>query len=100
MKNMRERKPCLYILASSPRGTLYIGVTSDLVKRVWEHKNNVTRSFTSDYGVHHLVWFERHDSMYCAIAREKSLKEWRRIWKIELVEKSNPEWRDLFAELV
>jgi putative endonuclease len=98
--SMRERNPCVYIMASRPRGTLYAGVTSNLIKRVWEHKNNVIRGFTSDYDVHRLVWFERHDSMYSAITREKAIKEWRRFWKIELIEKSNPGWRDLYEQLL
>jgi len=73
---------------------------SNLLKRVWEHKNNVVGGFTNDHHVHRLVWFERHDSMYTAIVREKAIKEWQRLWKIELIEKSNPAWRDLYPELV
>jgi len=97
---VREKEPCVYIMASGQRGTLYVGITSNLLKRVWEHKNNVVGGFTNDYHVHRLVWFERHDSMYAAIVREKAIKEWQRLWKIELIEKSNPAWRDLYPELV
>jgi putative endonuclease len=95
-----EKHPCVYILASRRNGTLYIGVTSDLVKRVWEHRNDVVKGFTSRYGVHTLVWFEQHETMESAIVRERAVKEWRRRWKLELIEKRNPEWRDLFGEIV
>ena len=90
----------VYILASRKNGTLYIGVTSDLVKRIWEHKSDVVDGFTKRYRVHDLVWFEAHESMLEAIKREKALKEWQRSWKIELIEKSNPGWRDLYREIV
>lgn len=93
-------QPCVYILASRRNGTLYVGVTSDLVKRVWEHKNNVVPGFTKRYGVHVLVWYEIHENMETAILREKAIKEWKRAWKLELVEKSNPEWQDLYPELL
>ncbi len=96
----REKSPSIYILASAPRGTLYIGVTSDLVKRVWEHRNDLVDGFTRKYGVHRLVYFELHQRMYDAIQREKRLKRWERLWKIELIEKRNPEWRDLWDEIV
>jgi putative endonuclease len=95
-----NREPCVYLLASRPNGTLYTGVTSDLVKRVWEHKNNVVEGFTKRYGVHRLVWYEPHPDMESAIAREKAIKEWKRKWKIELIESLNPGWRDLFEELI
>ena len=91
--------PCVYILASGVRGTLYIGVTSDLARRVWQHRNDVVPGFTSRYQVHHLVWFEQHPTMESAIRREKQLKEWRRLWKIRLVEESNPAWSDRFGEI-
>jgi len=97
---MLERNPCVYILASGQRGTLYIGVTSDLIKRVWEHKNDFVEGFTKKYRVHNLVWFEQHASMESAISREKSLKEWRRHWKIKLIEELNVRWRDLYPELL
>jgi len=93
-------QPCIYILASKRNGTLYIGVTSDLVKRVWQHKNDVTEGFTSKYHVHNLVWYELTDSMESAIHREKQLKEWRRQWKLDLIEKNNPAWRDLYEEII
>jgi putative endonuclease len=87
-------------MASGRNGTLYIGVTSDLLKRVWEHKNEVVESFTKRYKVHDLVWYELHQSMETAIGREKALKYWKRKWKIELIEKINPEWRDLYSDLL
>ena len=92
--------PCVYILASMRNGTLYVGVTSDLVQRVWQHKNDFVEGFTQRYGVHTLVWFEAHESMESAIAREKPNKEWKRAWKLELIEKGNPTWRDLYDEIV
>jgi len=94
------RQPCVYILASRRNGTLYVGVTSDLVKRVWEHKSDVAKGFTERYSVHILVWFEQHDTMESAISREKSIKEWKRRWKLELIERQNPKWRDLYPEIV
>ena len=97
---MRERSPCVYMLASKKNGTLYIGVTSDLMKRVWEHKNDLVEGFTKDYGVHRLVYFEMLEDMESAIQREKQLKKWNRDWKIELIEKDNPEWTDLYDLLV
>ena len=93
------RIPCVYILASKRNGTLYIGVTSDLLKRVWEHKNDFVEGFTKRHGVHRLVWYEVHESMESAITREKALKKWRRAWKIEVIEKSNPRWLDLYDQL-
>lgn len=92
--------PCVYILASKRNGTLYIGVTSDLVRRVWEHRNDFVEGFTKRYGVHRLVWYEVHDSMESAIRREKALKEWRRAWKLRLIEGPNPDWRDLYEDIV
>ena len=99
MNGTATRIPCTYILASQKRGTLYVGVTSNLVKRVWEHKNDVVEGFTSQCGVHTLVWYEVHDNMESAIIREKRLKDWRRAWKVELVEKENPGWVDLYDQL-
>ena len=93
------RTPCVYILASKPNGTLYIGVTSDLIQRVWQHKNDFVEGFTKRYGVHSLVWHEVHGSMESAITREKALKKWRRAWKIELIEEDNPKWLDLYNEI-
>ena len=89
----------VYILASKKNGTLYIGVTNDLLKRVHEHKNNLIPGFTSKYGVHNLVYYERYADIYSAIAREKNIKKWKRAWKVELIEKTNPEWRDLYNDL-
>ena len=94
------KQPVVYILASKRNGTLYIGVTSDLVKRVWEHKNNMVEGFTKRYGVHNLVWYESHESMESAIKREKGLKEWKRAWKLELIESSNPNWQDLYETII
>lgn len=90
----------VYILASKRHGTLYIGVTSDLVKRIYEHKNDLVEGFTNKYAVHVLVYFETTESVESAIAREKQLKKWNRAWKIRLIGKSNPEWRDLYSELI
>ena len=81
-------------------GTLYLGVTSNLVQRIWQHKNDFVEGFTKRYGVHTLVWFEGHESMESAIAREKAIKEWKREWKLELIEKVNPTWRDFYDEIV
>ena len=94
------KQPAVYILASQPNGTLYVGVTSDLARRVWEHKNDVVDGFTKKYGVHWLVYFELHDSMVEAIRREKQIKKWYRAWKIDLIEKENPEWRDLWSDII
>jgi len=94
--------PCVYILASKRNGTLYLGVTSNLVQRIWQHKNDLVEGFTKRYGVHTLVWFEAHESMESAIAREKAIKEWspdESGWKVELIEKGNPTWRDLYDEI-
>ena len=89
-------KPCVYLLASRRNGTLYVGVTSDLVKRIWEHKNNVVPGFSRKYDVHTLVWFEHHETMESAIRREKAIKEWKRDWKPKLIEGDNPKWLDLY----
>jgi len=94
------KQPCVYLMASRRNGTLYVGVTSDLMKRVWEHKNNVVEGFTKRYGIHHLVWYELHPTMESAILREKTIKEWKRSWKMEMIEKSNPEWQDLYPDLI
>ena len=95
-----DRQPCVYILASKKNGTLYIGVTSNLLKRVWEHKNQFVDGFSKKYEVHKLVWFEMHETMGSAIAREKLLKEWNRKWKLELINKANPCWVDLYEDFV
>ena len=90
----------VYILASRKHGTLYIGVTSNLVQRIWQHKHNQVEGFTSKYSVHHLVYYEISESIRTAIAREKQLKKWNRQWKINLIESMNPEWRDLYEGLI
>jgi putative endonuclease len=87
-------------MASRRRGTLYAGVTSDLPRRAWEHREGVAEGFTKRYGVKLLVWFELHDTMEAAIVREKQIKEWRRLWKVQLIESMNPTWRDLFGEIM
>ena len=94
------KNPCVYILASRRNGTLYVGVTSDLVGRVWQHKHDCVPGFSERHGVHHLVWFEMHATMESAIDREKAIKKWNRAWKLRLIEAGNPEWRDLYAEIV
>ena len=94
------KQPCVYILASSRNGTLYVGVTSNLVQRIWQHKNNVAAGFTKKYGIHLLVWFESHETMESAIGREKAIKEWRRAWKITLIEEKNPHWCDLYEQIL
>lgn len=93
-------QPAVYILASQRNGTLYIGVTSDLTKRIWEHKNDVAEGFTQKYNVHQLVYFEQHQDMIAAITREKQLKKWNRAWKLALIEKNNPDWHDLWPDIV
>ena len=86
-----------YLLASQPRGTLYIGSTSDLVRRVWEHKTKAIPGFTAKYGISRLVWLERHDTLEAAMQRERRIKNWKRAWKIELIEQNNPHWIDLYS---
>lgn len=87
-------------MASKKNGTLYVGVTSDLVQRVWQHKNDFAEGFTKEHQVHTLVWYEVHETMESAIAREKSIKAWKRLWKLELIESSNAEWNDLSDQIV
>ena len=91
-----SKNPCVYILASQKNGTLYIGVTSHLVQRIWQHKNNYVEGFTKKYCVHMLVYYELHESMEFAIQREKQMKKWKREWKIRLIEEQNPNWDDLW----
>ena len=95
----QERVPCVYILASRHYGTLYIGVTSDLIGRMWQHRNDALPGFTSRHAVHRLVHFEVFGDMIGAIAREKQLKRWHRQWKINLIEAGNPHWADLAVSL-
>ena len=92
--------PFVYILASKRNGTLYIGVTKDLVRRVYEHKTDAVPGFTSRHEVHNLVWYEQTDSIFSAIQREKQLKNWQRTWKINLIEQTNPYWHDLYPALL
>ena len=94
------KQPAVYILAKKRNGTLYTGVTSNLVKRTAEHKSHAIPGFTRTYGVDRLVWFEAHPTMESAIRREKAIKEWRRAWKLALIEKANPCWNDLFDSIV
>jgi putative endonuclease len=89
----------VYILASKKDGVLYVGVTNDLIKRIYEHKNNLVDGFTQRYHVHRLVYFESTDDVNVAIAREKTLKKWNRAWKVRLIEKENPDWSDLYDEI-
>ncbi len=96
---MQERQPCVYPLASCRNGVLYAGVTSNFLARIWQHRNDVVEGFTQRHHVHSLVWLEMRDTMETAIAREQAVKAWRRAWTIELMEKSNPYWRDLCAEI-
>jgi len=90
----------VYILASKRNGTLYIGVTNDLIRRVYEHKSNLVEGFTRKYSVHRLVWFDQCDDVTVAIQREKQMKAWKRDWKIRLIEETNPEWKDLYDEIL
>jgi putative endonuclease len=89
----------VYLLASGKHGTLYLGVTSDLIRRVYQHKNKLLGGFTARYGIARLVWFECYDDPTSAITREKEIKKWRRDWKIRLIEETNPDWCDLYYEL-
>ena len=93
-------QPAVYILASQRNGTLYIGVTSHLVQRIWQHKNDLIEGFTEKYGVYGLVYFELLDDMPSAITREKQLKKWNRAWKLALIEKQNPTWQDLWPTIL
>ncbi|MGH8293048.1 MAG: GIY-YIG nuclease family protein [Gammaproteobacteria bacterium] len=95
-----DRQSAVYILASKRNGTLYIGVTSDLHKRVWEHKQGLVEGFTKRYHVYDLVLYELYDDMATAIAREKQLKKWNRAWKLRVIEQSNPGWKDLWTEII
>jgi putative endonuclease len=90
--------PVVYLLASHRNGTLYAGVTSDLLGRLYQHREGLIPGFTKDYGVHRLVWFEQHATMEYAITREKRIKKWNRAWKIKLIEEANPDWRDLAVD--
>jgi putative endonuclease len=94
------KQPAVYILASKRNGTLYTGVTSDLPKRIFEHRNDMVEGFTKKYGVHHLVYFELHEDMAAAITREKQIKKWNRAWKLRVIEQQNPDWEDLWPRIL
>ena len=95
-----NRNPAIYIMTNRPFGTLYVGVTSNLIKRVWEHRESKVNGFSCEYGLHRLVWFEMHATMIDAIAREKQVKRWNRAWKIRLILERNRDWRDLWPDIV
>jgi len=94
-----QKAYCVYILASARNGTLYVGVTSNLLQRVWQHKEGLADGFTKKYEISSLVWYEQHDSAESAITREKQIKKWNRMWKIRLIEATNPYWNDLYSGL-
>jgi len=94
------KQPCVYIMTNQPRGTLYVGVTSNLIQRTWQHRNHLTEGFTAKYGLVQLVYYEPHEEMCDAIKREKAIKNWKRVWKIELIEKTNSNWIDLFSQII
>ena len=94
------KTPCIYILTNKPKGTLYIGVTSNLPTRIYQHKNGFVDSFSKKYNLHMLVYYELHENMYSAITREKRLKKWNTDWKIQLIEKLNSTWRDLYNDII
>jgi putative endonuclease len=94
-----QRQPCVYLLASDRNATLYLGVTSNLVARIWQHREHAVEGFSSRYDVTRLVWFEQHESMEAAIEREKRIKKWNRAWKLKLIDASNPSWRDLWPDI-
>lgn len=100
VKESKIKNPTVYILANQKNGTLYIGVTSNISKRIYEHKNHLIEGFSDKYDVTTLVWYELHETMESAITREKQLKKWKRGWKIELIEEKNPQWIDLYHEIM
>jgi putative endonuclease len=89
----------VYIVASRRNGTLYTGMTDNLLQRIWQHKNNVFPGFTKRYGVKMVVWYEQHDTREAALRRERQIKKWNRSWKLQLIERTNPTWRDLYDEI-
>jgi putative endonuclease len=97
---MDAKQPAVYILATERHGTLYIGVTGELIRRVWQHRNDAVPGFTMRYKTHCLVYYELHASMEAAILREKQIKKWNRTWKIALIEKKNPYWNDLYSSIL
>jgi putative endonuclease len=90
----------VYILTNRPYGTLYVGVTNDLTRRIWEHRNDVVEGFTREHKLHRLVWYEVHEDVYMAITREKLVKKWHRDWKVNLIQAKNPEWNDLYKDII
>ena len=94
-----NKEPCVYLLTNKRNGTLHAGVTSDLPKRIWEHKSGFVDGFTKKYGTTKLVWYELHHTMESAIQREKNIKKWKRAWKLKTIEEMNPDWKDLYEEL-
>ncbi|MGZ8251930.1 MAG: GIY-YIG nuclease family protein [Methylophilaceae bacterium] len=94
------KQPCVYILSNKVRGTLYVGVTSDLIQRIWQHKQKLVDGFTKQHDLQMLVYYEMHEDMLAAITREKQLKKWNRAWKIELIENMNHDWQDLYLSLI
>jgi putative endonuclease len=96
---VKKKNFYVYILSSKRNGTLYTGITSDRIKRVYKHKNNLIDGFTKKYSVHHLVWYEIHESAESVITREKQIKKWKRAWKLKLIEQNNPEWIDLYESI-
>ena len=97
---MIQKQAYVYIMANKRNGTIYIGVTSNLPTRVWQHKNNIMESFTKKYSTHNLVYFEQHQNMRSAIDREKQIKKWKRKWKLELIQEENPNWKDLYEDII
>ena len=97
---MTNKQFCVYIVTNRPRGTLYIGVTSNLPQRIAQHREKLVEGFSKRYDLRNLVWFEVHETAESAIVREKQIKKWNRVWKLELVERTNPDWRDLFTDIV
>ncbi len=97
---MDRKSPCVYILTSKPHGVLYTGVSSNLKYRVWQHKQKLVDGFSKKYNADHLVWYEQHTDIYAAITRERQIKKWNRDWKIELIESTNPEWKDLYVDIL
>jgi len=94
------RQPAVYVLTNKRNGALYTGVTSDLVRRIWEHRHHLVEGFTSQYNVHKLIYFELHDDITQAIIREKQIKKWRRAWKLRMIEAMNPDWKDLYDSIL
>ena len=98
-RQLMDKQPCVYLLASDRNGTLYAGVTSDLIGRIWQHREHVIEGFSARHGVTRLVWYELHPTMESAIQREKRIKKWNRAWKVRLIDEMNPSWRDLWPDI-